>query len=1103
MTRDHFYQQIVTRLNGRLDPELFERCATQLLWASYPGLVPVRGGGDMGMDGAVADGDGRAYPLVCTIGEDVIGNLRKSLASYLEGKGPRRHVVSATSQALTPARQRNLEAAAEELGFTLVAVHEQADFANRLYRDPRWCLELLALPHDPPPLSALPRTVRPASMGELVGRAEDLAWLKSMTGDVLVVGQPGMGKTALLAELARSGDGLFVVAEDVGQIVAGVREYQPPALMVDDAHMCPNLLVELRRQRVETGAAFRIIADCWPGEEEAVARALHVTNSSVRRLEPLPRNQIVTVIRRRGIGGPDSLLRELIRQSDGRPGLAVTLCDICVREDTTRSVVLGDALARDVRTTFERLVGRDAVTILACFAVGGGGGMEVGDVASYIGLSLARISEVVSGLAAGGVLVELDRQRLAVRPEPLRHSLVRDVFFNGATALVVDPLLGRAPVPEEATRTLIGARARGGRVPVYLLTDRLRLAGDQTLLEFSYLSPRECRWVMENMAARFRAVSEAALEYRPSEAVERLLTVQQESDRESATTLLRQWVEAARPGSEEPLRRRRIVLRATMRRLGSGDPHPPLAAACVALSPSYGEYRSDPADRYRTTHYFGLITTKELGEVRSLWPEVRDQLATVAGTVGDWKPVQELYRMWAHPGLGRVRADPDTLSAMTGFAAEMLDDLAILWRDRLGLLHWAWQMAALRGAELPTALPADLVTLYPLRELGTDWQEKQNREHAAALALAARWATERPEVVANRLSTWEAAITASGRSWSSCVCASIAERTLNLGEWADAFAVAGVPGGLASPFLARNAFAGEPGWEDRLAVALERPATEGTAVTIILGLPGEPPKRLWDTAWDRLSRFTKLLLVVCGKQMPEERMERLLGHPDPEVAAEVAMGEWYSEPKGSVRPTLSAAWRQAVARGAEYVPTEAWDLFPGLARDWLATRLARSDLSFHAFSHDADVFDRLTTQERLDLLNGISLDNLWSGEAVHRVVGKDEAVFVYLLADERLACVRLAPLWGPPTGAWPALAGLALEAGIEPEQVAEAAFHESFAFRGNESDYWRPWQDGFAALATGPNPLLRRVGEIGTAEAERRITSARREERREAVYGDD
>ncbi len=1108
MTRDPFYQQIIARLNGRLDPELFERCVTVLLRSSYPGLVPIRGGGDMGMDGAIADGAGRAYPLVCTVGEDVIGNLRKSLESYLEGQGPRRHVVSATAQALTPARQRNLEAAAEELGFTLVAVHEQADFANRLYRDPRWCVELLALPHDPPPLSALPRTVRPAPVGELIGRADDLAWLRAATGDVLVVGQPGMGKTAILAEMARSDDGLFVVTEDVGKIMAGVREYQPPALLVDDAHLRTDLLTELRRQREETGAAFRIVADCWPGERDAVARALRATATATRRLEPLTRKEIAAVIRARGITGPDSLTRELIRQADGRPGLAVTLCDICLREETTRAVVLGDALAQDVRGTFERLVGTDAVTALACFAVGGGGGMGVEDVAGYLGLSLARVQEVVSGLAAGGVLAEAAPQRLVVRPEALRHALVRDVFFGGASALPVANLLARAPAPEEATRTLIGARARGGRarVPFDMIAPRLNWASDRTCLEFAFLDEYECRWVLATHPDRLRAVAEAALEYVPVEAADRLLAASAEAGGEWATTLLRQWAEGAFPGSGEPVRRRRAVVRAATRWLDAGrDPRPAVVSVCAALSPSYTEWDTDPADHLRVVRRFGLITDEEKVAVQALWPNVRDRLWAVAA--GDWQPLQEFHRVWAYPGLAQVHVSQETVAMMTGFAAGVLADLAQLWRDRPGLLHWAWQMADVQGVELAIALPPDFVTLYSFRDRADDWQGRMAREQEAARVMATRWANEAPEAVAARLAAFEAEASVPGfhswPRWGSFVCAEIAVRATNPGAWADAFGAAGLPGDLVAPFLGRAVTVGESGWEDRVAAALDRPGAEGAAVSLVLGLPAEPPTRLWEAVWTRLPRFAKLVLVAASKQMPEARVTALLQHPDPKVAAEAAMGEWYSEPAGSVRPPIAAAWRDAVVRGADHVPDAAWEMFPGLARDWLAARIARRDRPCHPdHPPESAVFERLTTQERSDLLATMPIDALWRGGIVARLVGDDADLFALLLTDSRLKRVRLAPLRRPPDGAWQALAASALVAGIEPEEVARAAFDEAGWFRGSESDHWRPWLDGFAALTHATDLRLREVGEIGLEQAERRIAAASREERHEAVYGD-
>lgn len=145
MIRDPFYNDIVKRLGRRLDPELFERCTTDLLRDEWPTLVPIRGGTDAGMDGAIADDQGPAFSLVCTTAKDVIGNLTRSLDSYLRDDGSRRQVVLATSQELTQRRRRNLEKRAEEKGFVLNQVYDQAAMAVRLYRDPAWCLELLNL----------------------------------------------------------------------------------------------------------------------------------------------------------------------------------------------------------------------------------------------------------------------------------------------------------------------------------------------------------------------------------------------------------------------------------------------------------------------------------------------------------------------------------------------------------------------------------------------------------------------------------------------------------------------------------------------------------------------------------------------------------------------------------------------------------------------------------------------------------------------------------------------------------------------------------------------------------------------------------------------
>src|SRR5690554_5434085 len=105
MLRDPFYGDIIRGLTQKLDHELFERAAASLLRDTFTGLVPIRGGTDHGMDGAIADGKGTPFPLVSTTDDDAIGNLRKSLSSYLANEGTRRRVVFATPRHLTPARR--------------------------------------------------------------------------------------------------------------------------------------------------------------------------------------------------------------------------------------------------------------------------------------------------------------------------------------------------------------------------------------------------------------------------------------------------------------------------------------------------------------------------------------------------------------------------------------------------------------------------------------------------------------------------------------------------------------------------------------------------------------------------------------------------------------------------------------------------------------------------------------------------------------------------------------------------------------------------------------------------------------------------------------
>src|SRR4030042_2059107 len=270
MKRDPFYQQIIEGLKKPLNPDSFEECCADILRTDFPTLVPIRGGSDAGMDGAIADGKGLPFPLVCTTSDRVIVNLTKSLKSYLKEEGTRRKVVLATSQELTSKRRKNLEARAEKLGFILVHIYSQGAIADRLYYNQHWCKELLNLTGERSPLSVVPCTARPLLGDTLIGRESDIKWVEERKADRLLVGQPGSGKTFLLHIFAKRGGGLFVIKRDCSAIAPAISTKSPKTLIVDDAHMDSKFLTELRQLREDIGASFEIIATCWPNAQQKV-----------------------------------------------------------------------------------------------------------------------------------------------------------------------------------------------------------------------------------------------------------------------------------------------------------------------------------------------------------------------------------------------------------------------------------------------------------------------------------------------------------------------------------------------------------------------------------------------------------------------------------------------------------------------------------------------------------------------------------------------------------------------------------------------------------------------------------------------------------------
>lgn len=1106
--RDPLYRKILERLDGDLDPKVFEHCAADLLRSEWPTLVPVPGGSDFGVDGTAGLPNGPI--LISTTQADVIGNLRKSLKSYVKSGEKVRTALLATSRELTARRRRNLEQAAERATFNLLQIYTREALADRLYQNERWLKELLDLTGNLDALSLFPITGRPLIGQTLIGRDEDLSWLLRTTGDVLVVGQPGSGKTFLMHIAARQGDGLFVVDHDLSQVAAEIREKSPRFLAVDDAHVHVELVQGLRRLREQTHGTFRILANCWPGERQSAQRALDVGAASIRQLELLTRDEIVEVLKMAGVSGPRGLVRELVNQADGRPGLAVTLCQLWLRGDV-EPLVNADALFADAHHTFGQLVGDQATTILAVFAVGGDWGMRLDVAADYLKMSLPDLLAAVTRLAAGGVLTDIG-DRLSVRPAALRHALVRDTFFARARSLPIDRLLADVPNVNEATLTLIGARARGAPVPDELLHHLVEASrSSETWSAFVRLGPAEARWTLTKHPDLLESVGDAALDVWPTGVLPLLLNAAVGDERRLGQhpshplRIIGTWTGSGAPGTGHAMSRRQQLTDAVLSWLNTGgDVDVALQATASALSPGFEDIASSPGSARSILMTWGLLSTPELHAVQALWDPLFRALSQRQPT--KWSPLFDLIHNWLFPIRGPLDIPQNPRAIMTAFALRMAQDLAVAAADRPGALHKLRKILARTEHDLQVPIDPDFEVLYPVREWGTDLRAEEAAQAEAARTLAARWLREQPTAVAERLTALEREAESADVTWprwGPFVCAQIAAATDRPLNWAEALRDASARGELLNPFLKRLVDLGGDAESSFIKACLDRPELRRAAVAAVLVSTQASPDLL-ELSLARLDGMADVVEFWCARgEVSEPVADRLLQHPDAAIASAAAGGLWHRErSQAASRP----GWRDVILASTaehDYNLEEVFRAHPDIAADWLKARMRENADVFWRRSHVVETAASVLSVDQRRTVLGEIRDEVWADDVVGLIVGDDVDVFRTLLQADQLRDFHLTPLHGHPNEKWVTKARVAVEAGYSPEQLVDAAFGFSSGWRGSESGMWGEWVERFDWLKQQADEAMQAAGRLGSELASAKKENALVRERAAAVHGYD
>ena len=1158
MKHDPFYRKIEECLNGDLDHDLFEECVVDLIRRHDDYFaVPILGGQDGGMDGAVADGEGEPYPIITTCGKDVIGNMTRNLERYICEDGKRRKCIVATSQSLTSRKRKNLRERAYEFEFTLVQILDQSAIAARLYHDPKWCKELLQLTGSPSALSVIPKTHRKLLDHELIGRVEVMDWLKNTSGDRLLIGEPGAGKTSILYQLAKNEEqgALFVVDDSGGEIAYAIREQRPKILILDDVHTDKELLGTMKHLRARIGADFSIIATCWNGERQEIESMLNTRQENIHELKRLTQDQMVQVIAEAGIHGVNWLVHEIMRQAEGLAGLAVTLTYLALQGGVEK-IRTAEALSGEILTFYVRRTDHRVRELLAAFALGGNSGMHKDIVASELGLSPLDLSHTLVNLASGGIIAEVPNRidHIKVRPDALRHALIREVFFSGVASLshsILRRFIAETPNPKDTAIELIRTKARGGNIPSDLLENYIahlepELWKDyqQTLsthspkwkefisvpqptwlryekihdiwAEYAWLGYAEATWAIENFNGAYSLLAHPLLRHIPSRAIPRLLAEAIDDNRELHANpnhplrLLQDWIKSPYPTSPQAIQRRFSILQGAKKwLLEKNDSAVGYKAILFATIPHFETHEAGPGSGNAITLYHGYLTKDEVLKLQCFWKEVI--ACTEVIDVSDWQPFLDMIGEWAYPF--RANCPPEeTQAVLTPFAREMALDVARVASDHIGALHSLQSLMERSYPDLEIVKDDVIEILYPIETRTSDWKKQEENWKQAADELAENWINRRPSDVIAQLEHIESQLNIGRGKWprlTPYLCYRLAEIAQDPLTWLNSMFATTLPADTVVPFLEESIKRKMDGWEQALRSSFETESLRGIAIKIIF-LHENSPDDLKQDALNVAGQYaSNLAWMLRFNQPSQEILIELFDHPDESLVGQLAVAEWQRKEKGVVADNIRPLWERAIIEHCEddFWLGEIFSTETELGLKWLKHRL--SDDSFMPYQYKRsieNVLERLNLGDRQNVLEvlpgGYFHTNIISG-----IIGNDPMLYKLLLQQSwREESALLSPLYRSIDSVWIEFAKLASQQGFAAEQIVGYTFAsvgKVVSWSGNYSEIWKNWTEQFKAIMDHEDETIRQVAEVGFQMSSNRYEEELKKEHDEEVYGRD
>ena len=977
ITIDSHHEAIVERLNGYLDPKVFEECAVDLLRGVFPGIVLVGGVHDRGFDGAILKVGSEPTPLVVTTSKDLKSNFSRNLSQIVKRESPPTSVVFATSRRMRNSTREDLFRISRDRGLTLWQIFDQEYFARALYRDANWTRRLLGLVSTPPALSRFPEFVRTTNTDTLFGRDAEIKLLQSIVGDSILAGPPGSGKTSVLSSIAAQGGGIFLSSEDPREIADACRSQQPKTIFIDDANIHLSRIQSLLRFRAQNQANFRTVLASWPGSEEteSLRNLLQVPDRGTVHLGRLPADTIIEVVKSTGLHGPDWLLHAIQLQAGGLPGLAVTLANACrsTREiEFIRRVLSGDELLSLLLPKLREAIGDDVLMLLGAISIGGKTGMQLKAIAEIFRASFDSLQHKLARLSAAGIVHQHRTGNLSIQPAALAPALCASAFFGEvASPDIALELFTRSPSKPDSLDVLIGVHIRGKRIPEF---EELMVghASIKQWRNYASAGANEARFCLEENPDQITALAPSLLNHLPEQTIPHLLVEASKNLRNPSKTLehplriLEHWVSDNSISTAELVRRRSTTIKCLIShsvRENLSDSRSALAIVrtfVIAFDPNLSGMRVDPGLGRTVTYRRRTLDIEATQHLAELWKESVELVCDAADRSRGWAELLQLHPKW-HNSWDVERSRQLELE-QKDFAKLILEEVAKRSRRHPAIQRRIRSIALQTNTSVAAVVDPAFEALHPDRD-SLDRSDNQQLIQTTIAAWKDEYLAMGPEEVAKTLEFFEDQSALSGtREWfplAPSLCSAIADSVADPLTWAREIMKRDCSNLLVEPFLSKtNPTDGALALSDYVSNKSYRHLFLRTVFS-----SGHSAAPLWEMAISLVPENLDCLpTLMLDPRVSSSNLQPLMQHPQVEVATSAAISLWEFRENERAELQANESWRAAVLKGllVNLSPAECEAMIDilercrDLALRWMFVLMNEHEISSEPFSTPAD-----------------------------------------------------------------------------------------------------------------------------------------------------